>query len=93
MVSATSTLPRPCTAKGCDLFIGLKETKRDGTSEIVASGHRVYFSGNCSGVKRREGQHGVGLEINEEIVKKSGKDGGIAIECINARLLKARISL
>ena len=58
----------------------------------MASGHRVYFSGNCSGVKGREGQHGVGLEINEAIVKKAGKDG-IAIECINARFLKARISI
>ena len=31
------TLLRPYAAKGCDV-IGLQETKRDGTSEIVASG-------------------------------------------------------
>ena len=41
-------------------------------------------------VKGRKGQHGVGLAIKEEIVKKAGKDG-ITTECISARLLKARI--
>ena len=72
--------------------IGLQETIRDGTSEIVASGYRAFFSGDCSGVKGWKGQHGVGLAIKEEIVKKAGEDG-IAIECISARLLKARISI
>ena len=43
-------------------------------------------------VKGRKGQHGVGLAIKEEIVKKAGEDG-ITIECISARLLKARISI
>ena len=85
------TLLRPCAAKGCDV-IGLQETKRDGTSEVVASGYRVFFSGDCSGVRGRKGQHGVGLAIKEEIVKKAGKDG-ITIECISARLLKTRISI
>ena len=85
------SLLRPCAAKGCDV-IGLQETKRDGVSEISAAGYRVYFSGDCSGVKGRKGQHGVGLAVKEEIVKKAGKDG-IAIECISARLLKARISI
>ena len=37
-------------------------------------------------------QHGVGLGIKEETVKKAAKDG-ITIECISARLLKARISI
>ena len=37
-------------------------------------------------------QHGVGLAIKEEIVEKAGKDD-ITIECINARLLKGRISM
>ena len=41
-------------------------------------------------VKGRKEQHGVELAIKEEIVKKAGEDG-IAIECINARLLKDRI--
>ena len=84
-------LLRICASKGCDV-IGLQETKRDGISEIVAAGYRVYFNGDCSGVKGRKGQHGVGLAVKEEIVKKAGKDG-IAVECINARLLKARISI
>ena len=42
-------------------------------------------------VKGRKGQHGVGLAIKEKIVKTTGEDG-ITIECISARLLKARIS-
>ena len=51
--------------------IGLQETTRDGTSEIVvAAGDRVYFGSDCSGVKGRKGQHGVGLAVKEEIVKK-----------------------
>ena len=41
----------------------------------------------CNSRKR---QHGVGLVVKEEIVKNAGKDGN-AIECISARLLKARI--
>ena len=60
---------RPCAAKGRDV-IGLQETKWDGTSEIVAAGYRVHFSSDCSGVKGRKGQHGVGLAVKEEIVKK-----------------------
>ena len=81
-------LLRICAAKGCDV-VGLQETKRDGISEIVAAGYyRVYFSGDCSGVKGRKGQHGVGPAVREEIVKKAGKDG-ITIECISARILKA----
>ena len=42
--------------------------------------------------KGRKGQHGVGLAIKENIVKEAGEDG-ITIECISARLLKARISI
>ena len=84
------TLLRTCAAKGCDV-IGLQETKRDGTFEISASGYRVFFCGDCSMVKGRKGQHGVGLAI-KEIIKKAGENG-IAIECISARLLKARIPI
>ena len=43
-------------------------------------------------VKGRKGQHRVGLAIKEEIVRKAGEDC-ITIECISARLLKARISI
>ena len=57
-VGFIDTLPRPCAANVCDV-IGLQETKRDRTSEIVASGYRVVFSGDCSGVKGRKGQHGL----------------------------------
>ena len=78
------TLLRTCAAKGCDV-IGLRETKKDGTSEISSSGYRVVFSGDC-----RKGQHGVGLAMKEEIVKKAGEDG-ITVECTSARHLKARI--
>ena len=67
-------LLRTCAAKGCDV-IGLQETKRDGTSEISAAGYRVFFSGDCTMVKGRKGQHGMGLAIKEDIVKKAGEDG------------------
>ena len=63
-IGHTNTLLRLCAAKGSDV-IGLQETKRDRTSEIVASEYRVFFSGNCSGVKGEKGQHGVGLAIKK----------------------------
>ena len=67
--------------------------KRDVTSKIVASRYyRVYISGDYSEVEGRKRQHGVGLAITGEIVKKAGKDG-IAIRYISARLLKARLSI
>ena len=44
----------------------------DGTSEFVASGYRVFFSGDSSGVKGGKGQHEVRLAIKEETVKKAG---------------------
>ena len=50
------TLLRPCAAKRCG-SIGLQEIKRDIVSEIVAPGYRVYFSGDCSGVKGMKRQH------------------------------------
>ena len=75
------TMLRPGAAKGC-VVTGLQETKRDGTSEIVACGYRVFFSGNSSEVKGRK-QHGVGLVIKKGIVTKAGK-AGVVIECINA---------
>ena len=46
----------------------------------------------AAGIKGRKEQHRFRLAIKKEIVKKTGKDG-IAIECISARLLKARISI
>ena len=50
-----------------------------------------FFSGDCSGVKGRKWQGGVGLAIKNEIVKIAGKGSSIGIEFISARLLKARI--
>ena len=85
------TLLRTCAAKSCDV-IGLQETKRNGTSEISASGYRICFSGDYSGVKGRRGQHGVGRSVKENIVKNAGEDG-ITVECISARRLKAQISI
>ena len=77
-IGRIDTLLRPCAAKGGN-FIGLQETKWNGTSKIVASGYCVYFSGDCSGVKDRKGRHGAELAIKEDIVKTADKDG-IAIE-------------
>ena len=67
-----------------------RRPNRTEISAIVASEYSVYFSGDRSRVKVRKGQHGVGLAMKEEIVKKAGKDG-IAIECLRARLLKAQM--
>ena len=53
------TLLRTCAAKGC-CVIRLQETKRDGTCEISAPGYGVFSSGECSMVKGRKRQHGVG---------------------------------
>ena len=89
-IGQINTLLGPWAAQGCGAF-ELQGTKGDGITKTVAFGYLVYFSGACSGVKGRKRQHGVGLVIKEEIVKKTGKDG-IAIECIRARLLKARTS-
>ena len=41
-ISHIDTLLRRYATKGCDV-IGLQETKRDGNSEIVVSGYRVFF--------------------------------------------------
>ena len=67
-IGHVDTLLRTCATKGCDV-IGLQETKRDGTSEISASGYRVFLSGDCSMVKGRKGHHGVVLAIKEDIVQ------------------------
>ena len=86
------TLVGSCAAKGCDA-IGLQETKRDGTFEVVASGYRVSFSGDYSGgVKGRKGQDGAGLVRKGGIAINAGKDG-FAIDCISARLPQARNSI
>ena len=67
-IGLIDTLLRLCAAKGCGV-IGLQETKRDGTSKIMASGYRVFFTGDCSRVKGRKGQHEVGLAIKKRSLK------------------------
>ena len=62
------TVLRTCSTKGCDV-IGLQETKKEGTSDISASVYRIVFSGDCTMVKGRNGKHGGGLTMKEEIVK------------------------
>ena len=57
-IAHIDTLLRTCAAKGCDV-IGLLDTKRDGTSEISASGYRVFLSGDCS---IRAGKGSMGLD-------------------------------
>ena len=59
-IGHTDTLLRNCAAKGCDV-IGLQETKRDGTSEISASGYRIFFSNDCS-PGLRAGKDSMGLD-------------------------------
>ena len=59
-VTGIDTLLRPCAAKGC-VVTGLQEARRDGTSELVASGYRVFSSGDCSGDASRKGQTGLDL--------------------------------
>ena len=46
-----NTLLRTCAVKSCNV-IGLQEPKRDGTSEISASGYHIFLSGDCTMVKR-----------------------------------------
>ena len=70
-IDQIDTLLRPCAAKGCDFGKLQEETKSDGTSKIVTSRYRVFFSGDYCGVKGGKGQHGVGLAIKEKIIKKA----------------------
>ena len=53
------TLLRTCAAKGCDV-IGLQEIKRDGTSEISASGYRIFLVVIAAGL--RAGKSSMGLD-------------------------------
>ena len=43
-----------CAANGDDV-IKLQETKREEIPGNVTDAYRAYFSGDCSGVKRRKG--------------------------------------
>ena len=74
---------------GCDI-IGLQEVGRSGQSAFTAAGYVVFCSGEDGGTHEKKGNHGVGLAVRESIVAGKGK-GDVAVECINARLMKVRI--
>ena len=86
-IDQINCLLRPRAARGC-YVIGLQESKREGTSRIVSSRYRVYFSGDRSGARGRNTQHRAGPAIKGDIGKKAANDS-IAIECIGACLMKA----
>ena len=52
------TLLRPFATKGCDV-IGLQETKRDGISEIVATGLCVFSAMITAGLRAGTGNMGL----------------------------------
>ena len=51
------TLLKTCAVKGYDV-IRLQETKRDGTSKRLASGYRVFFSGDVVWLRAGKGSMG-----------------------------------
>ena len=53
------TLLGPCAATRYDA-IGLQETKRDGTSEVVASNYRVFSTVIAADQKAEKGNMGLG---------------------------------
>ena len=55
------TLLRPCAVKGYGV-VGLQETKRDGTSEIVASGYHVFSAVIAAGSKAEKGSMELGRQ-------------------------------
>ena len=60
-INHIDTLLKPYAARRYGT-IGLRKTKRDRTSAVVASGYyRVCISGYCSEIKARKRQDGVGL--------------------------------
>ena len=81
---------------GLQRVVTLLDCRRPKGAELPKSSHldpasisAVIAAGSKAG---RKSQHGVGLAIKGEIVKKVDKDG-IAFKCISARLLKDDISI
>ena len=66
--------------------------RRNGQSAFTAAGYVVFSSGADGGKHEKKGNHGVGLALRESIVAGMDK-GDVAVECISARLMKARIQL
>ena len=93
VVPVTSIAQPVYTLSSPRFFYGKHCRRPKGTElpNLLASGYRVIFDGDCSMVKDRKGQHEVRLAIKEKIVKTTGEDGS-AIKCISVRLLKALIS-
>ena len=58
----------------------------------MAAGYVVFCSGEEEGKNDKKENHGVGLAVKEFIVAGMDK-GDVAVECISARLMKARIQL
>lgn len=74
---------------GCHV-IGLQETRREGEGAISARGYFVVWSGTRARTHEGKGVHGVGLAIKQSIVDEM-EEGGMAAECIGARLMKVRL--
>ena len=62
-------LLQKCKVLGCDV-IGLQETRRPGRTEFATAGYRVFCSG-VDGRTGRAGQHGVGLAVQESIIREA----------------------
>ena len=82
---------KTCEDASCDI-IGLQEVKRNGQSAFTAAGYVVFCSGANGRKCEKWRNHGVGLAVRESIVAGMDK-GGVAVECISARLMKVRIRL
>ena len=62
-------LLQKCNVLVCDV-IGLQETRRPGRTEFAAAGYRVFCS-RVDGRSGRAGQHGVGLAVEESIIREA----------------------
>ena len=58
-----------CKVCGCGV-IELQEKRRPGRTEFAAASYRVFCNGE-DGSSDRAGQHGVGLAVNESIVREA----------------------
>ena len=68
--------------------VGLQETRRPGRTEFAAAGYRVFCGGE-EGSSGWTGQHGVGLAIEESIVRKAK----LTQELTNERLMSMTFNL
>ena len=74
---------------GCDVFIGLQETRRSGHPAFTQAGYSVYCSGECAGENGgKKGQGGVGLAVRTSITRAARPP-----EFISDHLLKVTLEL